>query len=116
MGKKRAGVLLLISILAAFSLVMAGCSSGGGAKGLKDDDVIKAVTTTVEAAPGVKLTSPVTILERGEKNPAGEYAYKVEYSVTLPDGSSKKETKGYKISSGGSNDMGVPVWNAAEVK
>lgn len=118
MGKKRAIVLSLILIMAAFLLVLSGCSKDGAAKGgLKDEDAIKAVTTALEGnTKGFKLSSPITILEKGAKNPAGEFLYKVEYTITLADGSSKKEVMSYKISSGGINDMGVPQWNAVETK
>jgi hypothetical protein len=116
MGNKRAIALTLVLIMAAVSLFLSGCAKES-AKGLKDEDAIKAVTTTLEGnTKGFKLSSPITIVERGAKNPAGEFLYKVEYTITLADGSSKKEAMTYKISSGGINDMGVPQWNAMEAK
>lgn len=106
---------MVVMLIAAVALVLSGCAKP--AAGIKDEEAIKAITTTVEGnVKGYKLASPITILERGAKNQAGEFPFKVEYTVTLQDGSSKKETMTYLVSPGGVDSMGVNVFNAVEAK
>lgn len=114
MVHKRVKVLLVFLLIAAFTVVVSGCAKK---QGLKDEEAIKAIQTTIEGnTQGNKLTSPIIILERGAKNQAGEFPFKVEYTLTLPDGSTKKETVTYNIAPGGVDSMGVNVWNAAVAK
>jgi hypothetical protein len=114
MSHKRVRVLLVFLVIAAFAVVVSGCAKK---QGLKDEEAIKAIQATIEGnTKGNKLASDIVILERGAKNPAGEFPFKVEYTLTLPDGSSKKEVLTYNIAPGGVNDMGVNIWNAVEAK
>lgn len=115
MTLKRVRVVLTFVLAVVFAAAMFGC--GGKQAGIKDEDAIKAIQAAIESnTKGYKLTSPITILERGAKLPSGEFPFKVEYTITLADGSTKKETMTYKISSGGVDSMGVNVWNASESK
>ena len=117
--KRSNALLFTVLMMVILGLIAAGCSSKGDkpAAGIKDEDAIKAITTTVEGnTKGYKLSSPIVILERGTKTPGGESPFKVEYTITLADGSTKKETITYNVSPGGVNDMGVPVFNATEAK
>jgi hypothetical protein len=112
------GKMLRIAAGAMIAMVLAvsvfGCSKQ--ASGPKDEDAIKAITSTIESsAKDATLKSPVAIVEKGKQTPAGEWQVKVEYTIGLKDGSSKKETKTYNLSSS-INDMGVPVWMATEAK
>jgi hypothetical protein len=115
MSHKREQIFLVFLLIAAFAIVMTGCAKKDA--GIKDEDAIKAVQTTIEGnTKGNKLTSAVVILEKGAKKQTGEFPVKVEYTLTLADGSTKKETLTYNISPGGINDMGVALWNAIEAK
>jgi len=115
MLNRAAKVILVLLVVAAMGVVIAGCAKPGAT--LKDEEAIKAIQTTVEGnTKGYKLASPITVLEKGAKNQAGEFPFKVEYTITLQDGSSKKETLTYNIAPGGVNDMGVNIWNAVEAK
>jgi hypothetical protein len=112
MGKmaRIAATLLLVTAL-AFTVL--GCSKQAGPK---DEDVIKAVTSTVESsAKGYTLKSPVVILERGKQAPSGDWPIKVEYTVGLQDGSTKKEVTTYNFSAS-VDAMGANTWLASEAK
>lgn len=115
MSNKTVRFITVILLVAAISVFTIGCAKQ--AAGIKDEDAIKAVQTAIESnSKGNKLTSPIVIVEKGAKLQTGEMPFKVEYTVTLPDGSSKKEVITYNISPGGVNDMGVNIWNAVEAK
>ncbi|MBA4372159.1 MAG: hypothetical protein C0402_04795 [Thermodesulfovibrio sp.] len=115
MSYKRVRLVLVFLLIAVMAVVVTGCAKKDA--GVKDEDAIKAIQTTIEGnTKGNKLTSPIVILEKGAKKQTGEFPFKVEYTLTLADGSTKKEAVTYNISSGGVNDMGVAVWNAAEAK
>jgi hypothetical protein len=111
---KRMRIVAVWTVVVALSVIVFGCSKQ--AAGPKDEDAIKAITSAIES--GVKdaaLQPPVVIVEKGKQTPAGEWIVKAEYTLTLKDGTTKKETKTYNLSSS-INDMGVPVWMATEAK
>lgn len=111
--RSRGNVVLILMLVAIFALTMLGCAKQ---EGPKDEEVIKAVQAAVEGgAKGITLKSPVTIVEKGKKLPSGDWSFKVEYTAAAADGSTKKETVSYKLSSS-INDMGVTVWTAVEAK
>jgi hypothetical protein len=111
--RSRGNVVLILMLVGIFALTMIGCAKQ---EGPKDEEVIKAVQAAVEGgAKGTTLKSPVTIVEKGKKLPSGDWSVKVEYTVAAADGSTKKETVSYKLSSS-INDMGVNVWTAVEAK
>lgn len=115
MSYKRVKVLLVFLLIAVMAMVVTGCAKKDA--GVKDEDAIKAIQTTIEGnTKGNKLTSAIVILEKGAKKQTGEVPFKVEYTLTLADGSSKKEVLTYNVSPGGINDMGVALWNAVEAK
>jgi hypothetical protein len=101
---KVVSFLLLVALLA---MAVSGCSKS--AKGPSDDDAIKAIQSTIEGDPkGLTLKSPITILERGAQV-AGDWPFKVEYTVAAKDGSTKKETITYNLTPS-LNDMGAPIF------
>ncbi|MHB8880051.1 MAG: hypothetical protein ACYC69_00920 [Thermodesulfovibrionales bacterium] len=111
MRRKSVKVLLYFLVIAVTAMVVTGCAKK--ASGVKDEDAIKAIRTTIEGnTEGNRLTSAIVILERDAKKPSGEYPFKVEYTLSLPDGSTKKETLTYNISSGGVDSLGAAVWYA----
>jgi hypothetical protein len=115
MSYKRVRVLFVFLLIAVMAVAVTGCAKKDA--GVKDEDAIKAIQTTIEGnTKGNKLTSPIVILEKGAKKQTGEFPFKVEYTLTLADGNSKKEVLTYNVSSGGINDMGVALWNAVEAK
>lgn len=115
MSYKGVRVLFVCLLIAVMAVVVTGCAKKDA--GVKDEDAIKAIQTTIEGnTKGNKLTSAIVILEKGAKKQTGEVPFKVEYTLTLADGSTKKETITYNVSSGGINDMGVAQWNAIEAK
>ena len=114
MGKMlRIAAVSMMVLALAFAVV--GCAKT--ASGPKDEDAIKAIASAIESTvKDAKLQSPVVIVERGSKQtPAGEWQVKADYTLVLKDGKTKKETKTFNLSSS-INDMGVPVWMAAEAK
>ena len=117
MGKmiKMLRIAAVSMIVVALAFAVVGCSKS--ASGPKDEEAIKAITATIESSvKDAKLQSPVAIVERGAtQTPAGEWPIKAEYTLGLKDGKTKKETKTFNLSSS-INDMGVPVWMAAEAK
>jgi len=99
-------VLSLLLLVALFAVALSACSKS--AKGPSDEDVIKAIQSAVEGDPkGLALKSPITILERGAQV-AGDWPFKVEYTVAAKDGSTKKETITYNLTPA-LNDMGAPI-------
>jgi hypothetical protein len=96
---------LLLVVLSAVALSACSKSSSGPS----DADAIKAIQSAIESDPkGNTLKSPIVILERGAQV-AGDWPIKVEYTIAAKDGSSKKETITYNLTSS-INDMGVTVW------
>jgi hypothetical protein len=55
------------------------------------------------------------VLERGKQLPSGDWPIKVEYTVATKDGSTKKETATFNLSSS-IDAMGANIWLAAEAK
>ncbi len=98
-----------LMIMVAVVFVSSGC--GKKVAGPKDADVTKAIASAIESDPNAgTLKSPVVILERAAQ--VGEdFPFKVEYTVAAADGSTKKETFNYVLSSS-INDMGATVWLA----
>jgi len=104
-------VLFLLVVVAAVTVV--GCSKQ---EGPSDVDVSKTIQSTIEdGLKGTTLKSPVVILERGKKMPSGDWPVKVEYTIGMKDGSTKKETVTYAFSPS-IDAMGANVWLAVPAK
>lgn len=108
---KRAVAVLAVL---ALTVVFVGCSKAPS--GPKEEDVLKAVTSAIETSvKDATLKPPVTIAEPAKQTPSGDWQVKVKFTLAAKDGKTKDETKTYNLSSS-INDMGVPVWMAAEAK
>lgn len=111
--KNSGKILLAILLVVACAIVVAGCSKQAGPS---DDDILKAIKSTVESSPkGYILKSAITVLERGKQLPTGDWPIKAEYTASSKDGKEKKEVITYNLTSS-INDMGATVWMATEAK
>jgi len=99
-------VISFLLLAALFAFALSGCSKS--ATGPTDADAIKAIQSAVESdLKGGTLKSPIVILERGAQV-AGDWPFKVEYTIAAKDGSTKKETITYNLTPA-LNDMGAPI-------
>lgn len=99
-------VVSFLLLVALFSFSLSACSKSSA--GPTDADALKAIQSAIESDPkGVTLKSPIVILERGAQV-AGDWPFKVEYTVAAKDGSTKKETITYNLTPA-LNDMGAPI-------
>jgi hypothetical protein len=104
---------LFFLVVAAVAFNLIGCSKQ---EGPSDADVSKTIQATVEdGLKGNTLKSPVVIIERGKKLPSGDWPVKVEYTIGMKDGSTKKETITYNFSPS-IDAMGANVWLAVPAK
>lgn len=104
----------LIVFACMFAFIFVGCSSKPA--GPAEADAIKAIQVTVEgSAAGLKLKSPIVIVEPAKKLAGEEWSVKAEYTVVDKEGKEKKETATYKLSTA-MNDMGATYWLAMETK
>lgn len=112
MGNRIKSVLFML-VFVAFAVSLVGCSKQAGPS---DVDINKTIQSTVEdGLKGNTLKSPVVILERGAKLPSGDWPVKVEYTIGMKDGSTKKETITYNFSPS-IDAMGANVWLAVPAK
>lgn len=112
--RRNVKVFSLIVFVCMFAFIFAGCSSKPA--GPAEADAIKAIQATVEGnVAGLKLKSPIVIVEPAKKLAGEDWSVKAEYTVVDKDGKEKKETIVYKLSSA-INDMGATYWLAMEMK
>ena len=99
-------VISFLLLVALFTVALSACSKSS--TGPTDADALKAIQSTIEGdLKGGTLKSPIVILERGAQV-AGDWPFKVEYTVAAKDGSTKKETITYNLTPA-LNDMGAPI-------
>lgn len=113
MKRSQCFILVIVMVLVvAFGLY--GCAAKPA--GPKDEDAVKAIQALIEAGPNASaFKAPVVLIEKGQKLPGGDYPVKVEYTLAIPDGTTKKVTATFNLSPT-VNDMGANVWNASEAK
>lgn len=109
--------MLFVSLVAMVMVVAFGLySCAAKPAGPKDEDASKVIQAFIEGGPnGQAFKPPVVILEKGQKQPGGEYPVKVEYTLANPDGTTKKVTVTFNLTAT-VNDMGANAWNASEAK
>lgn len=111
--RDRLQVIAVSIVVVMFLFVMAGCSKQSGPS---DADVSKVIQSAIEGNPkGITLKSSIVIMERGKQLPSGDWPVKVEYTIGMKDGSTKKEVITYNLSPS-IDAMGANIWLATEAK
>lgn len=112
--KARVAVVALLILVTALTVITAGCSRFSQPS---DAEVLKAIDDSgILKSKSFTVTSPLVIVERGNKNKDGSWPVRVKMTMTmqLPDGkiSEPKENMAYFKLFKAKDSTGRSVWQA----
>jgi hypothetical protein len=110
--KARVAVVALLFLVTTLTVITAGCS-----RQPSDAEVLKAIDDSgILKSQSFTVTSPLVIVERGNKNKDGSWTVRVKMTMTmkLPDGkiSEPKENTAYFRIFKAKDSTGSSVWQA----